>query len=539
MTVASELNRKEYAGNGVTTAFATSPVVFFEEGDLDVYVVVDATGVATLKTITTHYTVSGGDGAVGTVTMVTAPATGETLVIVRTLDITQSTDFVNNDSSDAEVAEDTIDRLTMIAQQIDAKVDRSFVLADSDVSGASTTIPTPAASKIIGWDSAGTALQNYSTADIDASLVSVFGATLIDDADAATARATLDAQEDVVTTAGDLVVGGSSGTATRKAKGTNGQVLMSDSAQTDDLLWAPLAFQPGGRLTLETAVPVSTSDQSGKTTVYYTPYKHNGVQLYDGSGWISYTFTELSQATTDNTKSPAAVANSSNYDIFVWNDSGTLRATRGPAWTSGTGRGTGATTTELEMFEGRYVNKIAITNGPAARRGLYVGTIRSNASAQINDTLALRHVWNNYNRVFRPMRVLEGTNTWTYNTAAWRYANNSAANRLDFLLGLSEDEVKAVAVANASNSAGATNVFTAIGLDSSTAPTTGNMFASDTSSAAGVLVAGTAVWNGFPGIGSHFLAWLENGNGVGGTQTWYGDNGGTTIQTGIEGTVLA
>jgi hypothetical protein len=534
MTVASELNRKEYAGNGVTTAFATSPVVFFDSGDLDVYVVSSA-GVATLKTITTHYTVTGGDGSTGTVTMLTAPATGETLVIVRTLDITQSTDFVNNDSSDAEVAEDTIDRLTMIAQQIDAKVDRSFVLADSDVSGASTTIPTPAACKIIGWDSAGTALQNYSAADIDAALVSVFGATLIDDADAATARATLDAQEDVVTTAGDLVVGGASGAATRKAKGTNGQVLMSDSAQTDDLLWAPLAFQPGGRLTLETAVPVSTSDQSGKTTVYYTPYKHNGVQLYDGAGWISYTFTELSQLTTDNTKSPAAVANNSNYDVFVWNDSGTLRATRGPAWTSDTGRGTGAATTELELFEGRYVNKVAITNGPAARMGLYVGTIRSNGSAQINDTLALRHVWNNYNRVARPMKVLEATNSWTYTTATYRQANNSAANQVDFVIGLSEDVVRVRAEAAVSNNTSAIVAITAVGLNRSNADdsTTSGPSRADTVTAR----RNEAEYLGFPGIGRHFITWVEWSTATG-TTTWFGADSGNAHH-GLSGEVLA
>jgi hypothetical protein len=161
MTVSSELNRKEYAGNGVTVAFATSPVVFFDEADLEVYVVVDATGVATLKTISTHYTVSGGDGAVGTVTMLTAPATGETLVIVRNLSLVQEVDLVNNDSSDAEVIEDALDKLTMMAQQNSARLDRSFTLADSDTSGASLTLPVPTADNLIGWNSDATALENY------------------------------------------------------------------------------------------------------------------------------------------------------------------------------------------------------------------------------------------------------------------------------------------------------------------------------------------------------------------------------------------
>ncbi len=191
MTVASTSNRKTYTGDDATVAFATSPVVFFDEGDLDVYLVTTATGNAVLQTITTHYTVSGGAGSTGTVTMLIAPASTETLVIVRTLDITQEVDFVNNEATDAEVAEDALDRLTMIAQQINADNDRAFTLPVSDVSGASTELPTPEAATLIGWDDAGTALQNYSTETLDEALTTPFTLTLLDDANAAAARTTL------------------------------------------------------------------------------------------------------------------------------------------------------------------------------------------------------------------------------------------------------------------------------------------------------------------------------------------------------------
>jgi hypothetical protein len=132
MTVSSELNRKEYAGDGVTTAFATSPVVFFDSADLKVYVVTTATGVATLQTITTHYTVSGGDGSTGTVTMVTAPTAAQTLVILRVLPYTQADDFVNNDINDAEVLEDNLDRIVMRLQQLDEEVGRSLKVPSSE-----------------------------------------------------------------------------------------------------------------------------------------------------------------------------------------------------------------------------------------------------------------------------------------------------------------------------------------------------------------------------------------------------------------------
>lgn len=164
MTVSSATSRKTFAGNGSTTSFATSPLVFFDSAELTVYVITTATGavVATLVE-NTDYTVSGGDGSTGTLDLSAgsdpygAPASGTTLVIVRTLDITQETDHVNNDGSDGEVAEDALDRLTMIAQQLDARLDRAIVLPDSDVAGLDVELPVAGtrASKVLGFDADG------------------------------------------------------------------------------------------------------------------------------------------------------------------------------------------------------------------------------------------------------------------------------------------------------------------------------------------------------------------------------------------------
>lgn len=302
----------------------------------------------------------------------------------------------------------------------------------------------------------------------------------------------------------------------------------------------PSAINPiGGRLTLTTALPVTTADVTGATTVYFTPYKGNLVSLYNGTDWVPSVFTELSQATSDTTKSPAAVANNSNYDIFVWNDSGTLRATRGPAWTSDTARGTGAATTELEVLEGYYVNKIAITNGPAAQRGLYVGTIRSDGSAQINDSAAKRHVWNNYNRILRFMRVTESTDSWSYTTATWRQVQASAANQLDIVRGLDEDAVSVDSVVAALNSVAGVQLQTGIGLDSTSAIASGSLQGFHATQASNLLGEWRASWKGLPGMGRHYFAWLEYSQATG-TTTWYGDNAApTTNQSGIHGEILA
>jgi hypothetical protein len=246
----------------------------------------------------------------------------------------------------------------------------------------------------------------------------------------------------------------------------------------------------------------------------------------------------MSQATTDATKSPAAVAVDSNYDVFVWNDASTLRATRGPAWTSDTARGTGAGTTELELYDGRWVNKIAITNGPAARRGLYVGTIRSDGSSQINDSFAKRHVWNMYNRLPRPMRATDPATSWTYTTLTLRQANANTANQLDYVIGMVETMVSAEVHASFSNSdASGVNVIVGIGLDSTSALASGciNSYAHSFS---GHVNSTGAAWRGFPGIGRHTLVWLE-ASVVGGTTTWAGDEGDPTFfQTGIHGELI-
>src|SRR3990167_7499962 len=273
-------------------------------------------------------------------------------------------------------------------------------------------------------------------------------------------------------TDGGILLGSGTDAITAMGVLANGTIVYGDGT-TDPItlasgieMWMPTS----GRLTLTTALPVTTADVTAATTVYFTPYKGNVIQLFDGSIWLPFIFSELSQATTDATKSPAAVGVSSNYDVFVWDDAGTLRATRGPAWTSDTARGTGAGTTELEVLEGRYVNKIAITNGPGAQRGLYVGTIRSDASSQINDSITLRMVWNMYNRVLRSMRVKDLADSWTYSTAAYQQANASTTNQLDMVRGLEEDTVSAhVSAAVSTSTASARAVYAGIGLDSTTA----------------------------------------------------------------------
>lgn len=272
---------------------------------------------------------------------------------------------------------------------------------------------------------------------------------------------------------------------------------------------------PQGRLTLTTAVPVTTSDVTAATTLYYTPYQGISVPIYDGTSFANTTFAELSQLTTDATKSPAAVAASKVYDIFVWNDAGTLRATRGPAWTNDTTPGY-----TLTLTNGILLNTSIITNGPAALRGTYVGTVRSDASSQLNDSLTLRYVWNMYNRVLR-----QGLGTFSTDrtTASATYVELNSEIRVSFVIGRSEDVIVAMAGGSVANSA-PSFCGSAIGFDGTTAQAglETNCVSSSTSGT-GFWIAGQAII----AAGAHYATLLGATNG-GSTGNWEGN---TTLST--------
>lgn len=193
MTVTTTSPRASYAGNGATTLF-TVPFLFPADGDLRV-VLRDALNVETLQVLTTNYTVAGaGNPAGGSITMVVAPATGETLVVRRVVALTQGIDYTPNDNFPAETHEAGLDRAMMAAQQVDEELDRALIVPESDTASLVLPIDSARASKFLSFDASGNVVMAVGTA---ASLgpVSAFIDTLLDDIDAATARVTLGAQQ--------------------------------------------------------------------------------------------------------------------------------------------------------------------------------------------------------------------------------------------------------------------------------------------------------------------------------------------------------
>lgn len=156
MTVSTTTARVSYAGNGSTTAFN---VGFYFLADSHLKVILRAAdGTETVKTLTTDYTVSGaGNPSGGSITMLTAPATGQTLVILRNAPQTQDVDYQPNDPFPATTHEQALDKLTMIAQQLQNDVNRSLKIAETDSTNLTTTVPTSTlrANKALVFDADG------------------------------------------------------------------------------------------------------------------------------------------------------------------------------------------------------------------------------------------------------------------------------------------------------------------------------------------------------------------------------------------------
>jgi hypothetical protein len=251
---------------------------------------------------------------------------------------------------------------------------------------------------------------------------------------------------------------------------------------------------PGGRLTLTTAVPVTTSDVTAAGTLYYTPCVHPVIRVWDGTRWLIKTFAEISLALT--------LTSGKNYDVFVDDDAATLVLSA--AWTNDTTRADALGTQD----------SVIVLNSDKTK--LWLGTIRASGANTTEDSVLKRFVWNTYNRKARPMLAIEATDFWAYTSTTIRQANAATANKVEFVQGANDEAVTAQLVAWVSieDNTIAEYAIAGIGLDSITAFSglrTGayiNEGAADTNN---VFMPFAALYRGNPTIGYHYLAWLEAG----------------------------
>lgn len=126
MTVEAQTPRKAYTYSGTGTPY---PVTFTFIDDADLGVIhTSSAGVNTTLTLTSQYTVAGGAGSTGTITVLDATldtATGSKLTIYSALGIEQQTDLVDGAAFLPSVLELQFDRNVRVMQQMQEELDRA------------------------------------------------------------------------------------------------------------------------------------------------------------------------------------------------------------------------------------------------------------------------------------------------------------------------------------------------------------------------------------------------------------------------------
>lgn len=159
MTVSTNDGKIQYTLTG-TTEFATD-FFFLDQTHLTV-IYTDADGVDLTLVLNTDYSVSGGDPT-GTVTFIgtylSDPPTSGTLTIKRVTPHTQATDFQDGTNFPSDTLEDTLDKLTLISQEMQEDLNRAIKVAVTNTTITSFEPTGASAGYVLRIDLAGTGTE--------------------------------------------------------------------------------------------------------------------------------------------------------------------------------------------------------------------------------------------------------------------------------------------------------------------------------------------------------------------------------------------
>lgn len=127
--IANNNPRISYVATAGQTAFPTS-FAFFVDGDINVYIN------DVLKTLATDYTVAGGSGLDGTVTLVTGATVGDIIVLTRDVELERTTDFPTSGPFQVASLNVELDKLVAMIADMEDFAGRGLRLSDSDTSAA-------------------------------------------------------------------------------------------------------------------------------------------------------------------------------------------------------------------------------------------------------------------------------------------------------------------------------------------------------------------------------------------------------------------
>jgi hypothetical protein len=195
MTVSSTILRNDYVGNGSLTSFAFEFIVLQEGNAFSIKVILtDTNGVETTQVLDTDYTVTLNTNGTGTVNFISAPPLNYKITLLSNISKTQETDYINigTDKFPADSHEAALDKLTLISQEIEEKLQRSILLPESSsLTNLSIPVSIENADKAIVVNGTGDNLDAKNLADVGLAPVTDFAKTLLDDNDASEALDTL------------------------------------------------------------------------------------------------------------------------------------------------------------------------------------------------------------------------------------------------------------------------------------------------------------------------------------------------------------
>lgn len=279
MTISTTVTKSSASGNASTHSFAYGFKIF-ANADLQV-IIRSSTGAETVKTLDTHYIVTGAGSASGGNVLFKfntgdvsdahysssdfRPASGETVIIRRALALSQSTDYIENDTFSASDHENALDRLTMVAQELQEQLDRSFKVSRTNTittpefttgasdragayllfnaDGSALTTSTVTAGQYSGGDGTVSAPFYSFTSDLNTGFYRIgadnvgltLGGTKRVDFGAATTAFTGEVTATGFTGTLDGILGGGTPAAATVASLTSGGNVVSDTDSTDDL----------------------------------------------------------------------------------------------------------------------------------------------------------------------------------------------------------------------------------------------------------------------------------------------------------------
>lgn len=193
MTITSMASRIAFIGDGTSRLFPV-PIKVWAPSDFKIYF---RNAPSQIDELQPYGTVWSLDHPVfpgtGNVVFTTAPPAGTLVTVLRDMSLTQELDLAASGAFAAENIEAQLDRLTAEIQALRELVARSPRLPVGTAL-ADIALPEPTlarANQLIGINAAGTGFDTKVAASLNLQAVSTFAANLLDDPDAATARATL------------------------------------------------------------------------------------------------------------------------------------------------------------------------------------------------------------------------------------------------------------------------------------------------------------------------------------------------------------